>query len=432
MKTLRILLSLVLVFGSACVYAQTDSVHLVDASKSAYKIIYGAAGGDVAKNAATQFQTAIKNVTGVTIPIATDATASKAREIILGPTNTRPECAMQNTGIKAAGAFGYRIALVDKKVIITANDANHMVLALKRFEAAILKETAVAGTGFLYLEKARTQVADFSQTQATLRNIVAYDLDYTLERELCVRVPKKSVTVSGTTYDIKVSQDACTDGTHAYMVIRNSGDAKAIVYKYRMSDWKKVGETSPFNGGHCNGLFYDWPNQRVICLRGGTDSSIKEETMAINPSTMKVTTGPTVPSGATAMDYNHHRGLYVTRYGSNLKTRVSAKDNTKDTYTTHATGKRTDGNTMTSQGMGSDEDYFYFPMSPKNGETYNALLAYDYKTVKFKKELRILKNSTESEGMFSWKGIYYVTYYESGNGASLYKLKVTLTYKAGV
>ncbi len=424
MRTLRAIFSFIFLLGVVCVYAQNDSVHLVDASKSAYTIIYGAAGGSVAKNAATQFQTAIKNVTGVTIPIATDATASKAREIILGPTNTRPECAMQNTGIKAAGAFGYRIALVEKKVIISATDANHMVLALKRFEAAILKETAVAGTGFLYLEKARTQVADFSHTQATLRNIVAYNLSHSLDITEVVHVPQYNA-------DIKVSQGVCTDGTYAYFAMRCSGDTLAVVYKYRMSDWTYVAKTAVFrNGGHCNDLIYDWPNQRVICLYANDKTT---PTVVMDPATMKTSTGPVFTGGATAADYNRKTGLYVHRNGQNLYIRESPTSST-----TVLSGKRGDGLTMTTQGMGTDDDYFYFPNSPGDAkEDYNMLAVYSWADCSWKMNLKI-PGGNESEGMFEWDGVYYISYYQKYNGSSkktgatLYRIDVTLTYKAGV
>ncbi len=415
MKTIKLLLlSVMLGCGTLLTYAQTDSVHLADASKSAYKIIYGAAGGDVAKNAATQFQTAIKNVTGVTIPIATDATKATAREIILGPTNTRPECTKLNSDIKAAGEFGYRISLLGKKVIITANDANHMVLALKRFETEILQSTSLAGTGFLHFKKVYTQAADFSHTQATLRNIVAYNIDHSIGQTLCVHVPKYNDK-------IYISQGACTDGTYMYVVIRNGDDNQAVVYKYKMSDWSYVSKTGTFNGGHCNDLVYDWPNHRILCLDA---NDTQGKTVAIDPVTMATSAGSDFANGATAIDYNRELGLYIHRYGSDLFMRDASLNLVKQ-------GSRGDGLKMTTQGMGTDDDYFYFPNSPKNGEKYNMLAAYAWSDCKWKKNIEI-PVSWESEGMFEWDGIYYVTYYRSSNGAYIYKLDITLTYTAGV
>ncbi len=389
-----------------------EPLKIVDNTKSAYRIIY-ANGNTTAETNAKQLQTAIKNVTGCTLTMDTDASAVSAYEIILGPSNQRTECASINAQITNAGSFGYRINIVGTKIVITASDANHLVLALKRFEDEILKSTTLAGAGFLMLDKAHTQAADFSHTQATLRNIVAYDLKYALSLSLCVSVPRYSSAIS-------VSQGACTDGTYVYFVIRNSGDTQAVVYKYKMSNWSYVSQTAIFNGGHCNDLLYDWPNRRILCLHAN-DSNGK--TKAINPATMAVSDGPNLAGGATAADYNPVLGLYIHRYGTALTMRDAALN-------VYKTGSRGDGLNMTTQGMGTDDDYFYFPNSPKNGETFNVLAAYDWKTCTWKKNITV-PGSAESEGMFEWDGIYYVTYYE-GSGAKLYKLNVTLYYTAGV
>ncbi len=419
MKTIKLLLlSVMFVSGVVGSYAQTDTAFLVKGGASSYKIIYGKAGGTVAQNAATEFQKAIKSVTGVTIATATDDTQASTYEIILGPSNTRVECTKLNEKVKAVGKYGYRISIVGKKVVITASDNNHMVLALKRFEEVILQDADsrnIAGSGFLYLPPIATQVADFSHTQATLRNIVAYNIDHSIGQTLCVNVPKKD--------GYYISQGVCTDGTYVYFVIKKS-ESSAKIYKYRMSDWKYVSETANFNGGHCNDLYYDWPNHRIINLRGGTDSSLADKTNAIDPVTMAVTTGPTISGGATAMDYNRKLGLYINRNGKSLIQRNAD-------LTTYKTGSRGDELSMTTQGMGTDDDYFYFPNSPKNGESYNMLAAYQWSDCKWKKNIKI-PVSWESESMFEWDGIYYVTYFRSNNGAYLYKLDITLTYTAGV
>ncbi len=393
-----------------------DTLKIVTNTTSKYKIVY-ANGDATAKTNATQLQKAINNVTGCKLVIDTDATAASDYEIILGPTSARAEVAREKSLLST---YGYRIVRNNQKIIITASDNNHMAIALQRFETVFLKDAAHSSTGTLVVPERHTQVAEFSQSQATLRGIVNHGVDYSLSRTKCVNVPSK--TVDGVT--IKVGQGACTDGTYVYFVNRNSGDTKAIVYKYKMSNWTKAGETSTFNGGHCNDLVYDWVNKRVLCLKGGTDGTLKEATVAINPSTMATSTGPNIPNGATAIDFNRTKNMFVHRYGSALTTR-------SETLAKVGSGKRTDGNSMTSQGMGSDEEYFYFPMSPKNGESYNAILVYDWETVKFKRELRV-SGSTESEGMFEWNGVYYMVYYESSNGSTLYKLNVTLKYTAGV
>ncbi len=420
-----IILGIILLSGIAQVQAQTDTVYLVKGGTSSYKIIYGVNGGNIAQDAAIELQTAIKNATGVTIATATDATAASEYEIILGPTNVRQECEKLNDKIKAVGTYGYRISIVGKKIIITANDNNHMVLALKRFELVFLKDTDtknIVGSGFLYVPQTMTQIADFSHTQATLSNIVAYDLKHSLSITEVVHVPQYSA-------DIKVSQGVCTDGTYAYFAMRISGDTQAVIYKYRMSDWKYVSKTNVFyNGGHCNDLVYDWPNQRVICLYANDKTTPNVE---IDPVTMNTTQSIVFPNGATAADYNREKGLYVHRYGQNLYIRDADMNLVKS-------GTREDGLNMTTQGMGTDDDYFYFPNSPGDaGENYNMLAAYDWNDCTWKMNLKI-PGGNESEGMFEWNGIYYISYYQKYNGSSkktgatLYRINVTLTYTASI
>ena len=91
------------------------------------------------------------------------------------------------------GEFGYRIAISGQKLIITATDANHMVVALKRFEVGILKSTLLAGSGFLKFSTTNDQYADFSQTQATLRSIISNGYNYSLSQTLVCSCPRTAL-----------------------------------------------------------------------------------------------------------------------------------------------------------------------------------------------------------------------------------------------
>ncbi len=390
---------------------RATTLDIISEGTSPYTIIY-AHGDATAKSNATELTTAINNLTGVELPIATDTTAVSEYEIVLGPTNQHfvGLTSDDDTG----NAYGYVIRLENKKLIITGTDANHMVMALWEFEKMVLKDASLVGEGKLQVTDAQTLVATFPQTQATLSNIVRNGWSHSLSQTKVCHQPTDGA--------MKVSQGVCTDGTHVYFVIRNTTDTQARVYKYRMSDWSFVSKTEIFNGGHCNDLMYDAPHKRIICIRGGTNGDIKEQSVAIDPETMAVTEGPTIPEGATAIDYNATRNQYITRYGSTINVRDT-------TLTVVKTGSRTDGVNMTAQGMGTDADYFYFPMSPKSGETYNALLVYDWDNLHCKAILRI-PVTIESESMFEHKGEYYVSYYQGGDGATLYRVDVTLKYSS--
>ncbi len=398
-------LGLLLLVGTCHLGATT--LDIVSEGTSPYTIVY-AHGDAKAKTYATNLATAISTLTGVELPITTDTAAVSEYEIVLGPTN------LHDPNRAWDAAYGYAVRMEDKKLVITGTDANHTVIALWAFDKQVLQNTSLVGEGRLQVTDEQTTVATFAQTQATLSNIVRNGWSHSLSQTKVCHQPTDGA--------MKVSQGVCTDSTHVYFVIRNTSDTEARVYKYRMADWSFVSKTEIFNGGHCNDLMYDAPHKRIICIRGGTNGDIKEQSVAIDPETMAVTEGPTIPEGATAIDYNTTRNQYITRYGSDIKVRDT-------TLAVVKTGSRTDGVNMTAQGMGTDADYFYFPMSPKNGETYNALLVYDWESLHCKAILRI-PVSIESESMFELHGEYYVSYYQGGDGATLYHVDVTLNYVA--
>ncbi len=398
-------LGLFLLLGTFQLRAAT--LDIISEGTSPYTIVY-AHGDATAKSHATELATAICNLTGVELPIATDTTAVSEYEIILGPSNTH------DANRAWEEPYGYAVCIEDKKLIITGTDANHTVMALWAFEQKVLKDASLVGEGRLQVTDAQTLVATFPQTQATLSNIVRNGWNHSLSQTKVCHQPTDGA--------MKVSQGVCTDSTHVYFVIRNTSDTQARVYKYRMSDWSFVSKTEIFNGGHCNDLMYDAPHKRIICIRGGTNGDIKEQSMAIDPETMAVTEGPTIPDGATAIDYNVTRNQYITRYGKTINVRDANLAVLK-------TGSRTDGVDMTAQGMGTDADYFYFPMSPKSGESYNALLVYDWENLHCNAILTI-PTAAESESMFELKGEYYVSYYQNSNGATLYHVDVMLNYVA--
>lgn len=421
-----ILLSVFVFIGYGVLYANTDNeqksvnetneatvtLNIVANSASSYSIVYGAAGGTVAKNNATQLVAAIKSITGCTLTTKTDATAATTYEIILGPTNTRADCAEMNTSL---GSFGYRIAVSGKKLVITATDANHMVVALKRFETAILKSSTLAGTGFLNFSNTNDQYADFSQTQATLRSIISNGYSYTFSQTLVCSCPK-----DGTIY---VAQGAGTDGTYFYFCNRTSGDTSSRVYKYKM-DGTYVSKTAAFAGNHSNDLTVDTKNGRVLIVNG---TGAPTKLTPIDTKTMAVGSNITVGRGVGALAYCPERDAYAGSQGGSCVFYMGA-DLSYSSDKNYSRNNTTEGTSAyTAQGMGCDVDYVYFPMS---GSSNNAIVAYDWKG-NYKKTF-FLSIGTESESLFEINGVYYVNFYSSGDGARLYRINITLSYTSGV
>ncbi len=396
--------------------AAVTTLNIVGGSNT-YKIVYED-GDATAKSNATELQTAIKNKTGKKLDLATDASSATSYEIVLGPYNKRSEHATVKAEL--GKPYGYRIAIVGKKLIITATDNNHMVCALKRFETAILKSSTLAGSSKLNFSTTNEQHAVFNKTQATLSAIIANSYGYSLSSTLLF-----TQTTHGTS-DTYVSQGACNDGTYFYTVHRDKNDTYSRVYKHRMSDNKRVDYSGKFKGNHSNDLTYDHKNKRLVLVHG---SGASNKLSFISPSTLDVTGSKTVGRGVGALAYSKERDMYAGSQGGNciffMPASLAYDSNNK--YSRTASTEGSSG--YTAQGMGCDEDYVYFPMS-KSGKN-NILLAYDWNG-NFKKKFTLPGTTLEGESLSEHNGIYYFNCHKSSTGTYMYRLNITLKYTSGI
>jgi hypothetical protein len=372
-------------------------------SGSTYSIVYQKSDTYAYYNARS-LKSAILSDASLTYSLKPDQDSQTNYEIILGK-SSRDE--VKDVASLISGN-GYAIKKVGKKLVIYGTDDNYLALALYVFDKNVLKNSQLTGKGFLYLDKVEDVVVSNQNIKFNLNYVVKNNLDVMTSLTYICNCP-----ADGSYY---VGQGSCTDGDNVYFVIRNNTDNGSIVYKYSGSSFQQLAKTDVFDGGHSNDMTYDSKNGRVICISGGTSAALKYTVSYIDPSTMKVTTPVTISTGVTALTYNASKNQYAGRYGSSLYIM-------DENFNTIKTGTRTDGSSLTSQGMGSDDDYFYFPMS---GST-NEILVYDWATVKYIRTFTI-STSQESESMFKMKDDYYLNFYKSGKGSDLYRLDLTLFY----
>ncbi len=396
--------------------AAVTTLNIVGGSNT-YKIVYES-GDATAKSNATELQTAIKNKTGKTLSLATDASSATSYEIILGPYNSRSEHTTVKNGL--GKPYGYRIMVVGKKLVITATDNNHMVCALKRFETAILKSSTLAGSGKLNFSTTNEQHAVFEKTQATLAAIISNGYGYSLSS---TQLFKETTFGTSSTY---VSQGACNDGTYFYIVHRNKSDNASRLYKYRMSDNTRVKYSGTFDGNHSNDLTYDHKNKRLVLVHG---SGAANKLEFFDPSTLKSTGSKTVGRGVGALAYCKERDEYAGSQGGNCIFFMPASLS-YDSSNKKSRSASTEGSSgYTAQGMGCDEDYVYFPMS-KSGKN-NILLAYDWNG-NFKKKFTLPGTTLEGESLSECNGIYYFNCHKSSTGTYMFRLNITLKYTSGI
>ncbi len=396
-------------------HAAVVSLQLVGGTNT-YSIVYKNED-TTAQDNATELQKAIKNKTGVTLDVKTDTSAETDYEIVLGPTNARGAVVQQNLWLTE---FGYRIVIVGKKVVITAKDNNHMVLALHCFEDVVLKNAALAGEGFLHFTSEETQIAEFAHTQATLRTILAKGIDHDELTTSVVYTLSKDGSYNN-------AQGICSDGEYVYFVMRpGSTETKAKLYKVRMSDWTRVDKSTDeevFNSGHCNDMCYDYVNQQIICLgwnKNSSSSTIKTYT-TLDPNTLAVIKrGNPLPNKAVEIDYNKETGKFALACGSGVWIANADLDTILSSHGVSGTDN------WTEQGMGTDAQYMYSPRNKKGGGTHILLVVSEWETAKWVKNLEV-KMSVEPESMIEVNGNYYINCY-NGSGSKLYQIIINLKY----
>ncbi len=398
------------------------TLNVIANAKTSYQIVY-AAHDATAESNAKEFQKAIYQKTDVTIPIISDATAATAKEIVLGPTNARAEHAIVKGTVSK---YGYRIAVVDEKIVITASDVSHMVLALHCFENKILVNTGITTEGSLTFKSSYQQCSAFAENQASLRSVLNHGYACTLT------IPStpifKQVEHKKDDGDTYAGQGVATDGEYFYVAQHDAANVYARVYKRKMSDVKTSEYTDKFEGNHSNDITYDSKNKRIVVVHAGngTDKKIS----FVDAKTLKYQSTKELTRGIAGIAYSKTRNMYVGTQGGNCLF-FMGEGLTYDSSKYHERASRaTEGSTNhTAQGAGCDEEYIYFPMSGKD-YLYDAILvAYDW-NAKYKKTFTIQDCKHEIESMCEHEGNYYVNFHMPGQGSYLYKLNVTLHYTA--
>ena len=219
------------------------------------------------------------------------------------------------------------------------------------------------------------------------------------------------LVVHSTAYlDYHVAQGACSDGTYVYFLLKPSEDGEAIITKHNLKTGNLVNRSEPIYVFHGNDMTYDSARNLIYVAHGSSEGKILT---TVDPVTLEVVTQSVeIKKGAGAITYSPERDIFaISQGGKNLRFLDS---NLKVTQT--ITREVLD---YTAQGMGSDEDFIYFPMSPKGDNKDNIFVVYDW-SGEYVTTIH-LDTDRESESMFMVNGDYYVNFY-FGDGARLYKL----------
>ena len=386
-----------------------NSLVIAENGKTAFRIVYPQA----LSLHVTNFVRDVERATGATIPKETiKKDNATANEIIVGQSPLRTESDKVLNGID----HGFLIKVQGKKVVIAGTDYAWTVLALEYFAGKLAGDAAYCSGGTFKLPLGYAYTDNEKDPQLIARLLGegrTFDL-------VPVEVGKCPVQNG-----LNVTQGGASDGENVYLCMKggeesSTHNSNVAVYKYSLNPFQFVAMSKIFNGHHANDMTFDTRNGRALVIHGSGGAKLitaVEASMKGDPELI------TTELGIGGITYNPKRNIYgITQGGSKFQTAdadfkmiddFGRNDNMKSTYT--------------AQGMGSDDTYVYFPMSPNSSspEKVNILVTYTWDG-KYVGNLKI-PLTIESESMFYANGEYYVVF--NNNGADLYRVYPDLPYK---
>lgn len=378
------------------------SIDIVRNGKTAYSIVYNQ---ETSKSICDNLVLAFEDLTGASPKVVTDDSRNSKFEIIVGNTG-RTETAAT---LAKVGENGYAITVDGSKVVIVGSNVVWTSLAIKQFEKRILRNPLFCKDNKLNISGDYSYIQSYDDPMLVAR-LVESGIEFTLNPTLVLNCPGDEGMV--------VAQGAASDGKHFYFLNRSTEDGQSIVYKYDMSSLSLVGKSRIFNAGHANDATFDFGKNRFIAAHGHSEGKILTP---LNPETLQVLPNIDITVGSGAIAYSKGKGQFAISQGGKTLYVTDNDFNVLSSYT------RTDNSPYLAQGMGCDDMYVYFPMSPRNGKTDNVLVTYDW-AGNYIMDIHI-PMSLESESMFYSAGSYYVNFYPgSKKGAALYRVDPVYNY----
>lgn len=261
----------------------------------------------------------------------------------------------------------------------------------------------------------------------TITEAIAAGASFEAETEMVKNFGTK--IVDGTTFN--VAQGIATDGEYLYFTLRLPDDTGAVIVKTTLAG-QEVACSERLDLGHANDLTYDSEN-RWLVVAHGSSSTYQESGNGngrrlsfIDPDTLEVlhSRANIIPSSYAAGAIAYHDGkYYISRGGTAFRIVTISKgfpvvSGVSNLSRQPASVEGSDG--YTSQGMGTDGKYVYFPMS---GREDNIVVVYTLDG-EYVMTFRI-PVTLESESLVFVNGSMYVCF--NANGAVI--LKVTFTLK---
>ncbi|MBQ4112279.1 MAG: hypothetical protein IJD38_05740 [Clostridia bacterium] len=354
----------------------------------------GPASDSVFKSA-EGFRDRIKSKTDLMVRITRvrETSDSNAVSFLIGETPYE-----ETAAVKASlPANSYAVQVVGRKIVIIGSDDVLTVKALKDFCDRVLDnpERTMAGKLIILPEDSFTVTLD---KPYTVGDMVADGLTPTADYTEILHTPKQG--------QYSISQGAASDGTFVYIALRNSDDSGAVIAKHRLDDGSFVAVSEPMNLGHANDMTFNTEKNLLVVAHGQKQGKI---ITLVNPDTLEFIEDVNIEKGAGAISYNPATNAYAISQGGKS---LHMLDKDLGYVTSH---ERTKLEGYTAQGMGSDENYIYFPMS---GAGQNILDTFDWEGNRVCQV--ILPTPHESESLFYVNGRHFVSF--NYDGGTVYEI----------
>lgn len=384
------------------------SLTLLDGKTSSFKLIRSDDSSDaVTKSVANMLKT-LSAYTDGTFMLSTDwergtpqTVQNDNTEILIGHTN-RVE---SSEVLSALPENSYTVTIKNNKLVIIGTDDNMTVLALFDFVERILKNTELCSSGKLVIGETDC----FTVTRDSKLSLP----DMIRGNYLITSTDERVVTCKGVD-QYKIGQGAASDGTYAYFALRNSSDTGSVICKYRLDDGTFVAKSDVLDLGHANDMTFDTAKNQLVVAHGQSEGKILT---IVDPDTLKFIKDVNITHGSGAITYSVKRGSYAISQGGSTLHMLTADLKHTVSYS------RITGTGYTAQGMGSDEDYIYFPMS---GSKDNILQVYDWDG-NYATTITI-PIDMESESLYWVNDTYYIAFNHGGNEL-LHRIDFCIVYQ---
>ena len=288
-------------------------------------------------------------------------------------------------------ANSYAMQPVGRKIVIVGTDPSLTVKALKEFCDRVLNNPERVSDGCITVCPEDAFTVTLEQAY-TVSDMVADGLNVTADyAELFHANPYGQYGVA---------QGAATDGTYIYVALRNSDDTGSVIIKHRMDDGSFVARSQVLDLGHANDMTYNTAKNLLVVAHGQKQGKILT---VVNPETLEFIEDVNIEKGSGAITYNPATNSYAISQGGKTLHMLDADLQYVLSF------DRTKPEGYTAQGMGSDEELIYFPMS---GNGQNILDTYDWEGHPVCHV--ILPTPYESESLFYVNGRYFVNFNHQG------------------